>query len=220
VDGDPFSNLNIHDNIQDFKSYKKPSPETVDDSASSNSATAQQTSEISVPCTLEELFWGSEKKIRIERRIKRDSDWTTEEKVVTVIIQAGSRDGSTIVLAKESDDGKDLICILKEQKHSIFERDITGFHLIHVIPISLVQALTGSTTFRIPTLSNRTIFITCPEVIHPSYERILKGEGMPMSVGDRCTRGDLIIRFHIRFPLTLSYTIRNRLKSALEDTNS
>ena len=214
--GDPFSNLNIHD-IQEFKSHKKPNANDAT-TANVSSNQAQETCEINVPCTLEDFFWGSEKKVRIERRISRDGVCYTEEKVLTVIIQAGANDKTTLIFQNEGDDGRDLTCELKEEKHDLFERDVTGFNLIHYVQISLVQALTGS-VIPIPTLSGRRICLACPEVIHPRYERIVRGEGMPKSIGDRNTRGDLIIRFHIQFPLSLSYNVRNRLKTALDDAS-
>ena len=201
--------MKIHD-IGEFNSYHKKH------SAVATTSTEDKThSEIVVPCTLEDFFWGTEKNVTIERRVTRDNVCIVENKVLTVHIDAGALDGTSIFFRHEGDDGKDLQCVLKEQKHRLFERESArGSNLIHHVQMSLKQALTG-TMVKVPTLSGRSILLACPEVVHPQYERLVKGEGMPNGVGDRNTRGDLIIRFHIQFPTQLNYTVKDCLRRTL-----
>lgn len=53
-----------------------------------------------------------------------------------------------------------------------------------------------------------------PEIVDPKYVKILVGEGMPLSKSP-ASKGDLKIKFDIRFPKELSAEQREGLKSCL-----
>jgi DnaJ-class molecular chaperone len=207
ADHDPFSKLTVHD-IHPFKSYKK-----LENTSTKKVSEDKNESNIELKCTLEDFFWGCEKRIKIERK----NLCTKEEKDLTVRIEAGMKEGSSIVLRNEGDDRGDLVCTLKEQKHELFERDGSCSNLIYYCRISLLHALTG-TSIKVPTLSGRILLLALPEVVHSKYERIVKGEGMPIYIGDKSFRGDLIIRFDVQYP-KLNYTVREHLRALLCDVH-
>ena len=55
-----------------------------------------------------------------------------------------------------------------------------------------------------------------PEIINPKYVKVLVGEGMPLSKSP-ASKGDLKIKFDIRFPKELSGEQREALKSCLSE---
>jgi DnaJ-class molecular chaperone len=56
--------------------------------------------------------------------------------------------------------------------------------------------------------------IPVPEVVAPGYERVIPGEGMPVSKKPG-TRGDLVIRFTLVFPEYLSEDKKSQLRKLL-----
>ncbi|XP_046392412.1 dnaJ homolog subfamily B member 13-like [Ischnura elegans] len=75
--------------------------------------------------------------------------------------------------------------------------------------ISLCEALTGFKT-TVETIDGKLIRIAVTDVVTPSYQMVIPGEGLPI-YGDRSRRrGDLRIRFNIKFPI-LPLPKRNRL---------
>ena len=88
-----------------------------------------------------------------------------------------------------------------------------GSNLVYSADITLSQSL-NRCYLTVPTIGGRTVYIACPEVIHPKYERKVSGEGMP-SPGNLSKRGDLIIRFNIKFPNLIKHNIKKALRELL-----
>ncbi len=67
------------------------------------------------------------------------------------------------------------------------------------------------------TLDDRVLSIACNEVVSPDYVKIVPSEGMPVAkqVGPVAERGDLTIRFKIRFPAHLTDDRRSGLNVLL-----
>jgi len=105
----------------------------------------------------------------------------------------------------------DIIFVVEEKKHPRFERD--GNDLIKTVTVDLHEALLGSSVF-VSTLNGKSINIEVPEIVDPKYVKILVGEGMPLSKSP-ASKGDLKIKFDIRFPKELSAEQREALKSCL-----
>ena len=92
--------------------------------------------------------------------------------------------------------------------HQHFTRD--GLNLLYIHTISLSSALCGHTV-NIKHLDGRTLNVSCPEVVQPGYEKVVKGEGMVKGED----RGDLTIRFNIEFPKFLEGPQREHVQKAL-----
>lgn len=174
-------------------------------------------------CSLEELFNGCTKTIHItRRRYNEEGSLEDVEKELVIKVRPGWKEGTKITFPQEGDEGPnttppDLIFMIKQAVHSVFRRE--GSNLVMVASISLTDALTDC-CLPVPTLDGRTLSLPCPEVVSPTYERIIPGEGMPSSK-QPSSRGDLVIRFSIRFPLHLTGDKKVKLREILagEDPN-
>ncbi|KAA8526341.1 hypothetical protein F0562_008456 [Nyssa sinensis] len=158
--------------------------------------------EITLPCTLEELYKGTTKKMKISRELVDASGKTmTVEEILTINIKPGWKKGTKITFPEKGNEQPnvipaDIVFIIDEKPHSEFTRD--GNDLVVTQKISLVEALTGYTV-RLTALDGRTLTIPINSVIHPKYEEVVGGEGMPFPK-DPTKKGDLRIKFDIQFP--------------------
>lgn len=91
---------------------------------------------------------------------------------------------------------KDLVIVLKHTKHPIFEVDQHG-NLVMKQSISLYECLTGFRK-RIKHPSNKMFFISINEIIHPGFQKVYQGKGIP--IGNNIQISNLIVIFEIIFP--------------------
>lgn len=94
--------------------------------------------------SLEEVLSGCTKKMKISRRrLNPDGCSTrTEEKILTVEVKKGWKEGTKITFPKEGDQTPknipaDVIFIVKDKPHPVFKRD--GSNLIYPAKISLKE---------------------------------------------------------------------------------
>jgi DnaJ-class molecular chaperone len=172
---------------------------------------------INLYCSLEELYQGCMKKVKVNRqRLSLDGKTTTpEDKVMTVDVQAGWREGTKITFTEEGDEAAqmstgDIIFVLKEMPHPRFSRSKND--LIYTAAIDLTAALVG-TVVEVLTLDRRTIPIAINEIVKPNTPKVVPGEGMPL-VG-KSTKGNLIIQFDVQFPEMLTEDQKSKIKEIL-----
>merc|ERR1712130_1046277 len=152
-----------------------------------------------------ELYFGRKKTMKITRkRLNADNNsLRTDSKMITIEIKKGWKEGTKITFNGEGDENinmtpGDMQFIIKQKKHDLFER--AGNDLIRTINISLKQALCG-VNVNVLTLDKRRLKIPITEnTISPGYIHRVQGEGMPISKTDGHQRGDLFIKFNIKFP--------------------
>lgn len=169
-------------------------------------------------CTLEELYTGTTKKIKITRQRLNPDGKTThpEEKILEINIKAGWKKGTTITFEGEGDEAPGIIpadiqFIIGERDNDRFVRD--GNNLIHTVRIPLSDALCG-TTLSLKTLDDRVLSIPISEVVSPGYYKTIKNEGMPISK-EPGKKGDLVLKFNIIFPSYISDSKKTQLRSLL-----
>jgi len=170
--------------------------------------------------TLEELYFGRKKTMKITRkRLNADNNsLRTESKMLTIEIKKGWKEGTKITFNGEGDENinmtpGDIQFIIKEKKHDLFER--AGNDLIRTINISLKQALCG-VNVNVLTLDKRRLKIPITEnTISPGYIHRVQGEGMPISKTDGHQRGDLFIKFNIKFPEKLNERQKDAIRQNL-----
>ncbi|CDY35188.1 BnaA01g08430D [Brassica napus] len=159
-----------------------------------------------LPCSLEDLYKGTTKKMKISREIADISGRTTQtEEILTIGVKPGWKKGTKITFPEKGNEHPgvipaDLVFIIDEKPHPVFTRD--GNDLIFTQKISLAEALTGYTV-NITTLDGRTLTIPITNVIHPEYEEVVPKEGMPLQK-DQTKKGNLRIKFNIKFPARLT----------------
>ncbi|CED82160.1 Molecular chaperone (DnaJ superfamily) [Phaffia rhodozyma] len=172
-----------------------------------------------LPCSLEDLFTGTTKKLKITRRMLNG---TLEEKVVSIVIKPGWKTGTRIKyesMGTEVDNGPsaDVVFVVEEKPHDRYKRQDND--LILNQEISLLDALTspGGSQRTITLLDGTTTLITVPpSVVTPGKETRLFEMGMPISKkGSLKKKGDLLVRWQIKFPLTLTDAQKEGLKKVL-----
>ncbi|KAG2717410.1 hypothetical protein I3843_03G175300 [Carya illinoinensis] len=173
--------------------------------------------EIRLPCSLEELYKGITKKMKISREIADISGKTMQvEEILTINVKPGWKKGTKITFPEKGNEQPnvipaDIVFIVDEKPHSVFTRD--GNDLIVTENISLADALTGYTV-QLTTPDGRNLTIQINNVINPDYEEVVPREGMPMQK-DPTKRGNLRIKFNIKFPRRLTTEQKAGIKKLL-----
>lgn len=168
--------------------------------------------------SLEEVYHGCTKKMKISRRVMNEDGHTSSirDKILTITVKKGWKPNTRITFPEEGDQGPnnvpaDIVFIVKDKQHPRFRRE--GINLVHTAKVPLGKALT-SCTVDIHTLDDRMLHIPINDIIKPGYKKVVPKEGMPVST-DPTQRGDLIIEFDIEFPQTLTPEKKELVKSAL-----
>eukprot|EP00698_Gefionella_okellyi_P002931 TRINITY_DN12777_c0_g1_i1.p1 TRINITY_DN12777_c0_g1~~TRINITY_DN12777_c0_g1_i1.p1 ORF type:complete len:346 (+),score=74.43 TRINITY_DN12777_c0_g1_i1:79-1116(+) len=176
-----------------------------------------QTIERPLNCSLEELYAGATKKLKITRTLTDPSGQSVPaEKVLTVNIKPGWKSGTKVTFPEEGDERPgvvpaDICFIIQEAPHGRFTRQ--GDNLIHTANITLKEALCG-TSVNVLSLDGQTQYkINVKDVVHPGYEKIVAGAGMPNSKTG--TKGNLIVRFNVTWPRTLPDFVKDTLRNTL-----
>ncbi|KAH9311706.1 hypothetical protein KI387_026741 [Taxus chinensis] len=162
--------------------------------------------ESKLPCTLEDLYNGATKKMKISRNIADDSGkMLPVEEILTIKIKPGWKKGTKITFPEKGHEEPnvvpaDLIFVVDEKPHDVYKRD--GNDLVVTQKISLSEALTGCTV-NLTTLDSRHLSIPITDIIRPGYEKVVTNEGMPVTK-EPGKKGNLRIKFDIKFPTRLT----------------
>ncbi|XP_061363632.1 uncharacterized protein LOC133307190 [Gastrolobium bilobum] len=170
-----------------------------------------------LPCSLEDIYKGTTKKMKISREVVDATGKTMQvEEILPINVKPGWKKGTKITFAEKGNEQPnvtpaDLVFIIDEKPHSVFTRD--GNDLIVTQKISLAEALTGYTV-NLTTLDGRNLSIPINNVIPPDYEEVVPREGMPLP-RDPTMKGNLRIKFNIRFPTRLNADQKAGIKKLL-----
>ncbi|KAK6931169.1 DnaJ domain [Dillenia turbinata] len=173
--------------------------------------------ESKLSCSLEELYLGSKRKIRVSRIVIDDFGKSkTIEEILAIHIRPGWKKGTKITFPEKGNEEPgscpaDLIFVVDEKPHAIFRRD--GNDLLVTERITLLQALTGK-IINITTLDGRNLSIPISEIIRPGHEIMVPNEGMPISK-EPSKKGNLRVKFDIKFPSRLTAEQKSDLKRVL-----
>ncbi|RXG62174.1 DnaJ-like protein subfamily A member 4 [Armadillidium vulgare] len=169
--------------------------------------------------TLEQIYTGCIKKLKIERKKncelcdgrggKMNSQTENCEGCqgsgVKVNVERGIKSGTKITIPEEGDQSGevkgDVIVIIIEEDHMAYTRINYDLHV--TLKLTLVEALCGFTQ-QIRALDGRILLINSPagNVISPSDERAIVAEGLP-HYRNPYERGTLYISFSIDMDLTV-----------------
>lgn len=139
------------------------------------------------------------------------------EDILTIDVKPGWKKGTKITFPEKGNEQPgvipaDIVFIIDEKPHPLFKRP-DGNDLIFTQKISLVEALTGYTV-HLTTLDGRSLTRPINTIIHPDYEEVVRGEGMPIPK-DPSKKGNLRIKFNIKFPTRLTAEQKAGLKRLL-----
>ncbi|KAB1220720.1 hypothetical protein CJ030_MR3G002931 [Morella rubra] len=173
-------------------------------------------------CSLEELYKGCRKKMRIARSVPDEFGRPkTVEEILKIDIKPGWKKGTKITFPEKGNQEPgvtpaDLIFVVDEKPHAFYKRD--GNDLVVDQKISLLEALTG-VTLNLTTLDGRNLAVSMTNIVKPGHEMVIPNEGMPNSK-EPTKRGDLIIKFDITFPSRLTTEQKSDLRRALSGADN
>jgi len=156
-----------------------------------------------LPCTLEQLYSGCKKKMKITKRV-RDSatgDFGAAEKVLDIEVQAGWKEGTKMTFPGEGDDppdggpAQDVVFVIQEKPHAYFSR--SGDDLVYKakIPAGTMQK---GLKITVPHLDGRSIAVqTAPGELRHGSSKTIAGEGMPIRKQPG-SKGNMIIKFEVQ----------------------
>jgi len=139
-----------------------------------------------------------------------------EAKELDALVERGMGDGAELVFPRASEQSPDtvpgdVILTLRQQAHNRFRR--AGSDLHYEQTITLKEALLGFRT-TIAHLDGRQVELKMDKVTPPEHVHTIRGEGMPVH-NFPADRGDLHVRFTIRFPTTLTDAQKEGIKALL-----
>ncbi|KAK1754782.1 protein psi1 [Echria macrotheca] len=174
------------------------------------------TVERALPVSLEDLYQGVTKKMKIKRKTFDDSGKRiTTDTVLEVPIKPGLKKGSKIrfkgVGDQEEGGQQDLAFVVEEKPHPLFVRD--GDDLIHTIDLDLKEALTGWKR-TVTTIDGKSLSIEKTNPTQPGSSDTYPGLGMPISKKPG-QRGNFIVKYNVKFPTSLTAQQKQKLREIL-----
>lgn len=167
--------------------------------------------------SLEELYTGVERKLKITRTVYDASGMSRQQsEVVTVTVKPGWKAGTKVTFAGKGDERPgmapaDVVFVIGEKPHAYFKRE--GDDLVYRCKVSLSKALTGF-KLNLKSLDDRPLSVTFTDVTPPGSEKVLQGEGMPITRIPGA-RGNLRIQVDADFPRRLTDEQKALIKQAL-----
>ncbi|KAL1529984.1 hypothetical protein AB1Y20_000910 [Prymnesium parvum] len=171
---------------------------------------------VELEVTLRELYNCVTKKITYTRKKLKHDEMSTYDEMVDqyVGLKPWWTDGLVASFPGAGDEGVDILPGDVDVAMTIAP-DICwaceGSTLIYTARIGLTEALCG-TILEIPCLDGRQLAIPVTQVVAPGYTKKWPGEGMPKEDG---TKGNLLIKFDIQFPETLTPAQKTTIKKTL-----
>lgn len=159
--------------------------------------------EIELPCSLEDLYHGCEKKLKIKKMDYNYKPAKNTTKDIIVKIEPGWKEGTKIRFSEEgnvypNEIPGDIIFVVKEKSHSVFKTKGDS-DLIFICEITLKEALNNNNR-SITGLDEKKYSIPT-KIPHSDYEYVIKGGGMPIRKNKQIIgKGDLIIKYKIKMP--------------------
>ncbi|KAL2341846.1 hypothetical protein Fmac_009786 [Flemingia macrophylla] len=150
-------------------------------------------------CSLEELYTGTTRKMKISREVTHASGRTFPvEEILNIEIHPGWKKGTKITFPEKGNQqpnviAADIVFIIDEKPHGVFTRDGNDLVVTQKISVSEAEALTNY-TIQLTTLDGRDLNIVIKNVIDADYEEVIIREGMPISK-DPSMKGNLRIKF-------------------------
>ncbi|KAL6629224.1 hypothetical protein ACP70R_028989 [Stipagrostis hirtigluma subsp. patula] len=165
-------------------------------------------------CTLEELYNGTKRRMKITRNVaKPDGKIEVETEVLAVDVLPGWKKGTKITFHDKGDKlhgqlPQDLTFVLDVKPHDVYILEGNNLLVKQVIP--LVDALAG-TAINLKTLDGRDLPVRVEEVVRPGFEVVLENEGWPIRK-EPGKKGNLVIKFEVIFPTRLTSSQRTAIR--------
>mmetsp|Transcript_17889 Transcript_17889/g.22041 ORF Transcript_17889/g.22041 Transcript_17889/m.22041 type:complete len:381 (+) Transcript_17889:60-1202(+) len=178
----------------------------------------QEPCKLEISATLEEIYNGTTKKVKVTRKVLAPKGgYMQESKVLEIPINPGMKSGTKFTFHGEGDQShtkepQDMVFTLKEKPHAIFTRE--GDDLIQTVDLSLREALEG-TTMTIPTIEGKKLRIFTGSLSNSLQEKVYPEQGMINSKTKN--RGNMRIKFNIKLPESGSKQRENIVSTIIRD---
>lgn len=169
-----------------------------------------------LPVTLEELFHGAHKKMKIKRKTFDEATGLrkVEDKILEMDIKPGLKAGSKIkfkgVGDQEEGGQQDLVFVVTEKPHPSLQRE--GDNLKTTVELTLKEALTGWTK-TVTTIEGKQLPVSGGGPTQPGHQERFPHLGMPTKKPGE--RGDFIVEIKVKFPNSLTQSQKTKLKEIL-----
>ncbi|KAF1813525.1 DnaJ-domain-containing protein [Eremomyces bilateralis CBS 781.70] len=170
-----------------------------------------------LPVTLEEIFGGTTKKMKIKRKTydQVTGKQSIEDRILEVPIKRGLKPGSKIKFSNVGDQTEggtqDLHFIVKEKDHMLFKRD--GDDVRTTIDLDLKESLLGWRR-TVSTIDGKQVIVQHGGPTPPTWETRYPELGMPKSKKPT-ERGDFVVGVRIKFPASLTEQQKEILRDVL-----
>ena len=170
-----------------------------------------------LPVTLEELYKGAHKKLKVKRKTYDESTGkrSVQDKIVEMDIKPGMKAGSKFKFKgmgdQEEGGSQDLHFVIEEKPHPTLRRD--GDNIKTTVELDLKEALTGWKK-TVTTIDGRQLPVSGGGPTQPGFEERFPHLGMPLSKKPN-ERGDFIVEVKINFPRSLTPAQKTKLKEIL-----
>jgi DnaJ family protein B protein 4 len=164
-------------------------------------------------CTLEELYNGTVKKMKVKR--SGGPGKAPSEVILEVNVRAGCQPGTKILFRGEGEEvspgvAQDIVFVIKELPHARFTR--VGPNLVTKLSVPLADALCGF-TIKVEMLDGSLLEIPVEDVIRPGFQLKVPGRGFPRARAG-APPGDLLVEFDLLFPKALTDAQKERIRLA------
>lgn len=151
--------------------------------------------EKSISCTLEELYNGCQKNLRVRDVLRISGLSFPIERIFAINVAAGWRNGTKIVFNPTREYPKSIAFVITEQKHRYFQR--IDDNLIWRCKLNTKQVLNG-VMIKLPLLNGSILNFDTKDIdIQTGFQKVFKGLGMPISSSRGGGYGDLIVIFEV-----------------------
>lgn len=192
-----------------------------------------------LPVSLEDMFNGANKKMKIKRKVFDETGKRTlTDQVLDVPIKPGLKKGSKIRfkgVGDQEEGGQQDLCFVVEEvcspnspipspslsrhsftnvmqkPHAIYTRD--GDDLVMMVDLDLKEALTGWKR-TVTTIDKKQIGIDKAGPTQPGSQDVYPNLGMPISKKPG-SRGNFIVKYNVKFPTSLTAQQKQKLKEIL-----
>ncbi|KAL3423938.1 dnaJ heat shock family protein [Phlyctema vagabunda] len=207
-----------HDDINEF--YSKNSNGSNREFTTNGVEPEVTTVERPLKISLEEMFTGVNKKMKITRKTIDELGGmsSSQERILELDIKPGLKKGSKVKFKGVGDqerDGRrsDLHFIIEEKPHPLFTRKSDDIHMD--LRVNLFDSLFGIQQ-TLTTIAGKQINFERTGITPPGTSEIFAGHGMPNSKKPN-ERGDFVVTINIEYPTHLSEFQKRLLRKALLD---
>jgi DnaJ family protein B protein 4 len=170
--------------------------------------------------SLEEIYNGCKKKVRITKRMFDAASGSYVKVAVDkeIDVKPGWKDGTKVTFEREGDEAPDVIpadivFTVQSKPHPKFVRD--GDDLVHTVDVTLADVFAPDPVRTTVTgLDNKNVVVESRNIT-PETVRIVPGSGMMNN--KKRARGDLKVKYNIEFPDNLTSAERSQIFRILQN---